>query len=215
MNNHVHSVSFVCVWPLGLAAKLNFNISKVVYCSKGEQDYPVVKWSYDPHSYECNFSNCIEKPEKFRTSTGFEPMTSRCQCDAVTHWPMKPLMLGVGQLSISHNQWIALKTHSDWLLKLRISFAIHLRATCTGFAPKTVVIVAGIKELKSPFCATIHINVRWLVYLPSCKVALSDSMCAVIGWFSGPYSTVRPANLKFLIKHSLPSFSCHLCYVNL
>ena len=97
---------------------------------------------------------------------------------------MKPLMLGVGQLSMSHNQWIALKAHSDWLLKLRISFAIHLRTTCTGFASKTVVIVAGIKELKSPFCATIHLNVRWLVvgeYLRSCKVALSDSTCAVIG----------------------------------
>ena len=87
------------------------------------------------------FSNCIEKPEKFRTSTGFEPMPSRCRCDVVTHWPMKPLMLGVSQLSISHNQWIALKAHSDWLLKLRISFDIHLRATCTGFVPKTVVIV--------------------------------------------------------------------------
>lgn len=37
---------------------------------------------------------------------------------------MKPLMLGAGQLLVSHNQWIAL-THSDWLLKLRISFAIH------------------------------------------------------------------------------------------
>ena len=57
----------------------------------------------------------------------------------------------------------SLKAHSDWLLKLRISFAIHLRATCTGFAPKTVVIVAGIKKLKSAFCATIHLNVRWLV----------------------------------------------------
>ena len=59
----------------------------------------------------------------------------------------------LGQLSISDNQWIALKAHSDWLLKLRISFAIHLRATCTGFVPTTVVIVAGIKELKSPFLA--------------------------------------------------------------
>ena len=26
-------------------------------------------------------------------------------------------------------QWIALKARSDWLLKLRISFAIYLRAT--------------------------------------------------------------------------------------
>ena len=22
-----------------------------------------IKWSYDPHSYECNFSYCVEKPE--------------------------------------------------------------------------------------------------------------------------------------------------------
>ena len=29
--------------------------------------------NFDPHSYECNFCNCIWKPEKFRTSTGFEP----------------------------------------------------------------------------------------------------------------------------------------------
>ena len=29
--------------------------------------------SHDPCSYECNFCDCIWKPEKFRTSTGFEP----------------------------------------------------------------------------------------------------------------------------------------------
>ena len=31
---------------------------------------------YDLRSYESNFCNCVEKPEKFRTSTRFEPMTS-------------------------------------------------------------------------------------------------------------------------------------------
>ena len=39
-----------------------------------------VKWSYDPCSYGRNFSNCGEKLEKFRTSTDFEPVTSRCRC---------------------------------------------------------------------------------------------------------------------------------------
>ena len=29
-----------------------------------------IKWSYDLRSYERNFYNCVEKPEKFRTSTG-------------------------------------------------------------------------------------------------------------------------------------------------
>ena len=30
-------------------------------------------------------SNCVQKPEKVRTSTGFEPVTSRYQCDALTN----------------------------------------------------------------------------------------------------------------------------------
>ena len=41
-------------------------------------------------------------------------------------------------------QWTALKARSDWLLKLRISFDIHLQATRAGFAPENIVIVAGI-----------------------------------------------------------------------
>ena len=42
--------------------------------------------SYDPNSYGGNFCNCVEKPEKVRTSTEFEPVTSRCWCDALTNW---------------------------------------------------------------------------------------------------------------------------------
>ena len=51
-------------------------------------------------------------------------------------------------------QWMALEARSDWLLNLRLSFAIHLRSTCAGFAPENIMIVAGINELKSSFCAT-------------------------------------------------------------
>ena len=38
-----------------------------------------IKQSYDSHSRERNFRNCIEiqKPEKFRTSMGFEHLTLR------------------------------------------------------------------------------------------------------------------------------------------
>ena len=41
------------------------------------------------------FSNCrgVEKPETFSTSTGFEPVTSRYRCDALTNWAMKPMTL--------------------------------------------------------------------------------------------------------------------------
>ena len=35
------------------------------------------KVSHDHRSYERNLSNCVEKPEKVRTSTGFEPVTSQ------------------------------------------------------------------------------------------------------------------------------------------
>ena len=38
--------------------------------------------------------------------------------------------------------------HSDWLLKLRISFAIHFRVTRARFVPKNILIVAGINEFK-------------------------------------------------------------------
>ena len=32
-----------------------------------------------------NASNCVEKPEKVKTSTGFEPVTSRHGCYALTN----------------------------------------------------------------------------------------------------------------------------------
>ena len=48
-------------------------------------------------------------------------------------------------------QWIALNGCADWLLKLRISFAIHLRAIRVEFAPENVVIFAGINELNHLF----------------------------------------------------------------
>ena len=35
--------------------------------------------------FRADFNNCVEKPEKFRTSTGFEPVTSRFRCDALTN----------------------------------------------------------------------------------------------------------------------------------
>ena len=51
------------------------------------------------------FFNCVKKPEKFRTSTGFEPVTSRYRCDALTNWAMKPLTLGAGHLWVLMFTW--------------------------------------------------------------------------------------------------------------
>ena len=64
-----------------------------------------IKWSYDLRSYERNFGNCVEKPEKYRTSTGFKPVTSRFRCDALTNWAMKPLTLGAGHLWVLMVPW--------------------------------------------------------------------------------------------------------------
>ena len=66
-----------------------------------------IKWSYDLRSCERNFCNCVEKPEKFRTSTGFEPVTSRLRCDALTNWAMKALTLGAGHLVIASLDFIS------------------------------------------------------------------------------------------------------------
>lgn len=47
--------------------------------------------------------------------------------------------------------WIGLKARDDWLLKLRISSAIHSPSNSVGSAPENFVIVARINELKSSF----------------------------------------------------------------
>ena len=39
---------------------------------------------------------------------------------------------------------MALKAHSDWLLKLEIPFAIHLRGTRIRFAAENIIIVFGV-----------------------------------------------------------------------
>ena len=38
-----------------------------------------IKWSYDPNSYEGNFSSWVEMPENVGLPMGFKPMTLRCQ----------------------------------------------------------------------------------------------------------------------------------------
>ena len=55
--------------------------------------------SYEPRRYKSNLCNCTyRRQKKVRTSTGFEPMTSRYWCDGRTNWAMKPLTLGAGHM---------------------------------------------------------------------------------------------------------------------
>ena len=64
-----------------------------------------IKWSYAPRSYERNFSNCVEKTGKFRTSKRFEPVTLLRRCGALTIWATKPQMVGAGHLTVQMFPW--------------------------------------------------------------------------------------------------------------
>ena len=64
-----------------------------------------IKWSYAPRSYERNFSNCVEKTGKFRTSTRFEPVTLLRRWGALTIWDTKPQMVGAGHLRVQMFPW--------------------------------------------------------------------------------------------------------------
>ena len=51
-----------------------------------------------------------EACKKFRTSTGFEPVTSQLPVRCSTNWAMKPLTLGAGQL------WVHMFPWKKWVL---------------------------------------------------------------------------------------------------
>ena len=53
-------------------------------------------------------------PVEVRTSTGFEPVTSRYRCDALTNWAMKPLTLGAGHLWVLMSPW---RMDVKWYMK--------------------------------------------------------------------------------------------------
>ena len=109
-----------------------------------------IKWSYDPRSYECNFSNCVEKLEKFKTSTGFQPVTSRYRCDALVSWAMKPVTLGAGHLWISR----------DLVQLVRAS---HRYREVTGSNPVEVLNFSGFfTQLLNCIHNCEHHNFSWL-----------------------------------------------------
>ena len=75
------------------ANRLSLNVAKTELMIIGSRqrlqsqcdEIDICQVSHDHRSYERNLSNCVEKPEKVRTSTGFEPVTSRYRCDALTN----------------------------------------------------------------------------------------------------------------------------------
>ena len=73
-----------------------------------------------------------------------------------------------------------MKVRSDWLVKLRISFAIHLRATREFRASGNTVIVAEMNELKT-FFVVYYLTV--LVY--------TKQLFTLVSVASGGYLTRR------------------------
>ena len=52
-----------------------------VYFLSGQVTFKAYQMKNDPHKCEHNLCNCIRSLKKFRTSTGFEPMTLQYRCD--------------------------------------------------------------------------------------------------------------------------------------
>ena len=63
----------------------------------------------------------VKNNEKVKTSTGFEPVTSRYWCDALTNWAMKTLILGAGHL------WV-LRSPCGMNVKLFMKYFIYWTA---------------------------------------------------------------------------------------
>ena len=103
---------FFCIASLGSLSYMYFEaliyggayFRKFVVTEIWQQLTPILGntlyWSSEEWSSQLwvQFMQLCKKPEKsLRTSMGFEPVTSRYQCDAVTNWAINPLMLGAGQ----------------------------------------------------------------------------------------------------------------------
>ena len=77
--------------------------------------YHIWEWTWrNDRRSEGNLCNCVKKPgkKKFRTSTGFEPVTSRLPVRCSANWAMKPLTLGAGQL------WVHMFPWKKWVLMI-------------------------------------------------------------------------------------------------
>lgn len=89
-------------------------------------------WENSSSSEAMIFNNCTEKPEKFRTWTGFEPVTCWYWCDALTNWAMKLLMFSrswsfVGSNVPVSDEWIKKK----WYCYMK--WIIHVYALNCGY----------------------------------------------------------------------------------
>ena len=97
--------SMVFIFVHGLVKLLHVLILLIIY-ELSHKWTAEMKWKWRNYrSSERNLCNCIKKPEKIRTSTGFEPVTSRLPVRCSNNWAIKPLTLGAGQLWVQMFPW--------------------------------------------------------------------------------------------------------------
>ena len=80
--------------------------------------------------------------KKFRTSTGFEPVTSRLPVRCSTNWAMKPLTLGAGQLWVHMFPWkkwvlVIYEINHLWTAKMKWQWRNRQRICCHVGRSKT------------------------------------------------------------------------------
>ena len=75
-----------------------------------------LKWSYDPRSYERNFTNCVEKPENFRV---FNEVWTRDLTMAVRRSSKLSYEATDGESSSSVNQWTTWYTRNEKYIDCR------------------------------------------------------------------------------------------------
>ena len=64
--------------------------------------------------------------KKSGLQAGFEPVTSRYRCDALTNWAMKPLTLGAGHLWVLMSPW---RMDVKWYMKCFIYWTADLKSS--------------------------------------------------------------------------------------
>ena len=123
------------------------------------------------------YSDCVQGSLKeFRTSMGFEPVTSQYWCDALTNWAMKPLMLGTHKSLKTRFNLILFPLITSTQVMNSQTWKINI-TTLTNLEPFTV--FQFFKESKISFQLQQCESWSWFLsssyYCSSCR--LSESIC--------------------------------------
>ena len=127
-----------CPWPAKFATSPTPTNAEVYMNLKAKRDkIPRKLWSSQLWTQFVQLR--IQKPEKFRISTGFEPLTSRYRCDALTNWAMKPRTFIPNELIRTH-KWPTPNVRGFIAQLVRAS---HRYREVTGWNPVEVLNFSG------------------------------------------------------------------------